>query len=180
MTPIRFSAALLSHPDFPAPEMEAVEAAGVLADTGLHLDYTLRGRLSAFLFPAPEQELDAERLWAHSCCEVFLATTGSPAYREYNFSSSGQWAVFDFSGYRQRVASPPLPMPRMHWQSTPAVLNLRLDLPAAALPAAPLRLALAVVLETAEGRLAYHALQHPPGSPDFHHHSGFTLDLAPT
>jgi hypothetical protein len=179
MTPLHFSAALLPHPDLPAPEMVAVEVAGALEDTGLRLEYTLRGNLSAFLFPAPPQELDAKRLWAHSCCEVFLATAGSRAYREYNFSPSGQWTVFDFSGYRLRAESPPLPAPRTHWRRTSTALVLRLELPAAALPVAPLRLALAVVLEARAGGLFYHALRHPPEMPDFHHPSGFMLDLVP-
>ncbi|MDR1350238.1 MAG: DOMON-like domain-containing protein [Zoogloeaceae bacterium] len=180
MRPHRFSVTLSSHPDFSAPEMEAVEVAGALENTRLRLEYTLRGKLAAFLFPAPEQKLDADRLWTHSCCEVFLMTAGSHAYREYNFSPNGQWMVFDFSNYRQRAESPlsASPAPQNHWQRTSSTLNLRLDLPAAVLPAAPLRLALAVVLETAEGRLAYHALRHPPGAPDFHHPDQFALCLS--
>ncbi|MDR3157733.1 MAG: DOMON-like domain-containing protein [Zoogloeaceae bacterium] len=177
MTPIRFSATLSPHPDFPAPDV-AVDVAGIWEDADLRLEYTLRGKLSAFLFPAPGQELDPGRLWAHSCCEVFLATADSCAYREYNFSPNGQWAVFDFSDYRQRAESTPaLAAPRTQWQHTPAALHLCLELPAAALPAAPLRLALAVVLETRAGRLAYYALRHPPGAPDFHHPSCFTFHL---
>ncbi|MDR0672376.1 MAG: DOMON-like domain-containing protein [Zoogloeaceae bacterium] len=179
MTPFCFSATLAPHPGFPTPEMDAIEVAGILKDAALCLDYTLRGNLSAFLFPAPEQALDAERLWAHSCCEVFLATAGGRAYREYNFSPNGQWAVFDFSGYRQRVEPPSLPAPRTYWRHTPAALCLRLELPAAALPVPPLRMALAVVLEARDGRLLYQALRHPPGAPDFHHPSSFTLNLVP-
>jgi hypothetical protein len=179
MTPIRFSAVLLPHPDSCAPEMAAVEVTGDLEDAGLRLDYSLRGNRAAFLFPAPGQQLDIARLWAHSCCEVFLASAGHRAYREYNFSPSGQWAVFDFSDTRQPAALPPpaLPAPAASWQYAPAALNLRLHLPLAALPAAPLQLALAVVLEGADGRLAYWALRHPPGAPDFHHPDQFALRL---
>jgi len=42
-----------------------------------------------------------------------------------------------------------------------------------------LRLALAAVIEESDGRLAYWALWHPPGNPDFHHPEGFTLELRP-
>ena len=49
-----------------------------------------------------------------------------------------------------------------------------LALPAAA---ARLRLALAAVIETADGRVDYWALAHPAGKPDFHHPQGFTLEL---
>ncbi|MDR1888088.1 MAG: DOMON-like domain-containing protein [Zoogloeaceae bacterium] len=182
MKPPRFSAAfstmLRAHPDFPAPEMEAIEVAATRDAAGLYLDYDLRGNLSAFRFPAPEQNLTADQLWAHSCCEVFLATAETRAYREYNFSPNGQWAVFDFSDYRQRAASPALPAPEMRWQHAPNLLNLQLHLPAALLPADPLQLALAVVLENVDARLAYYALQHPAGQPDFHHPDNFTLRLS--
>ncbi|MDR2365031.1 MAG: DOMON-like domain-containing protein [Zoogloeaceae bacterium] len=166
MTSIRFSAALLPHPDSPVSEADAVTVAGAWSkENGLRLNYRLCGDLLAFLFPVPGQKLDANRLWAHSCCEVFLATAGRSAYREYNFSRSGQWAAFDFSGYRQPAPlSPrPLPAPEMRWQDTPA---------------APLRLAIAVVLERLEGRFAYWALRHPPGLPDFHHPVQFALILS--
>ncbi|MDR2625108.1 MAG: hypothetical protein LBC37_02110 [Zoogloeaceae bacterium] len=177
MKPIPLSAVLLPHPDFPAPDV-AVDVAGFWEDMGLRLEYTLRGALSAVLFPAPGQELDAERLWAHSCCEVFVATEKRRAYREYNFSPNGQWAIFDFSAYRQRAESPPaLPAPRTQWQSAADALHLSLVL---LLPAAPLRLALAVVLETRAGHLAYYALRHPPGAPDFHHRTNFMRHLLPT
>jgi hypothetical protein len=42
-----------------------------------------------------------------------------------------------------------------------------------------LRVALAVVIEEQDGRLAYWALHHPPGNPDFHHPENFALELRP-
>jgi len=43
-----------------------------------------------------------------------------------------------------------------------------------------LRVALAAVIEEENGRLAYWALRHAPGSPDFHHPDGFILELRRT
>jgi len=43
-----------------------------------------------------------------------------------------------------------------------------------------LRVALAAVIEEQDGRLAYWALRHPPGNPDFHHPESFTLELLPS
>jgi hypothetical protein len=41
-----------------------------------------------------------------------------------------------------------------------------------------LRIALAAVIEDANGRLSYWGLRHPPGKPDFHHPNGFALEVA--
>jgi len=40
-----------------------------------------------------------------------------------------------------------------------------------------LKLALSAVVEDDSGRLAYWALKHAPGKPDFHHPDGFVLEL---
>jgi hypothetical protein len=174
------SAELFPHPDFPAPGMTGVHVALAWENADLHLDYRLCGDLSTLTLPSPQKPLDPNRLWAHTCCEIFLAQPASPAYREYNFSPSGQWAAYGFSAYRQKSAWENPHAPRMDWQRENNELLLHVTLPTATLPAAPLQLALAVVLELADGRLAYYALRHPPGAPDFHHRSNFTLTLAPT
>jgi len=46
-------------------------------------------------------------------------------------------------------------------------------------PDAKLKLALAMVVEDAGGALSYWALNHAGGKPDFHHASGFILELDP-
>jgi len=87
-----------------------------------------------------------------------------------------------FSGYRDGA---PLPddrvAPRVSVRrdgdrlTVEAVVDLgRL---AAAYTTAPLRLALAAVIEAEDGALSYWALRHPPGRPDFHHADGFALVL---
>jgi len=54
---------------------------------------------------------------------------------------------------------------------------LRLDRLSATHSDAPLRLALAAVIEEESGALSYWALQHPAGKPDFHHPDAFALTL---
>ncbi|MDR3054506.1 MAG: DOMON-like domain-containing protein [Zoogloeaceae bacterium] len=172
---------LLPHPDFPAPAMTGVEVALDWQNTELRLDYRLTGDLSTLILPTPQTPLDPQRLWAHTCCEIFLAQPASPAYREYNFSPSGQWAAYGFSAYRQKSAWENPPAPRMEWRRENDELLLQVTLPVAAfLSTASPQLALSVVLEFTDGRLAYYALQHPAGAPDFHHRSSFTLNLTPT
>jgi hypothetical protein len=44
---------------------------------------------------------------------------------------------------------------------------------------ARLLLGLSAVIEEDDGVVSYWALKHPPGPPDFHHASGFVLELEP-
>jgi len=171
--------ALVPHTEHPAPAV-----AGITVDVaahgngGLQLAYRLAGDLAALRLPTPATPVEPDRLWAHTCFEVFLRR-GGEAYREYNFSPSGQWAGYAFSAYRQRLEDVALPAPQLDWQVSEGSLSLTVTLPAAALPAGsgPLQLALTTVVEQAEGPLSYWALAHPAGKPDFHHQDGFVLAL---
>jgi hypothetical protein len=42
---------------------------------------------------------------------------------------------------------------------------------------APVKVALAAVIEESSGRLSHWALEHPSGRPDFHHRDGFVLQI---
>lgn len=175
-----FAVSLQCHPQFPAAGIESLQVQGRLAH-GLHLEYRLEGHLASLCLPRPGQQLEPDRLWAHSCCELFLARDGERAYREYNFSPSGQWAGYGFSDYRERISGLSLPAPEMRWRQDARCLSLDVDLPMAALPPGDgeLCLALTMVLQLADGSLSYWALQHPPGQPDFHHRAGFALRPGP-
>lgn len=178
-TPLPSPSFLLQcHPDGADP---CVAAIGVsLArrpDGGLALAWRLEGNMDGLRVPAAGSVLPRERLWAHTCCELFVAAEGGAAYREFNFSPGGQWMAFDFSAYRQRAADPPLPAPRLSLAREEGALSLAVELPAACLPAGDCRLALTAVVELADGSHRYWALRHPPGRPDFHHRDGFALVL---
>lgn len=176
------TAVLAPHPDFPAPSVDGITVT-VAATTagGLRLDYRLTGDLAALRVPTAASPVEPDRLWAHTCFEVFLTRGEGLAYREYNFSPSGQWAGYGFAAYRQRDAAI-LPVPVCDWRAFPGELALTVTLPAKALPTGdgPLRLALTTVVELADGApgtLSYWALAHPAGKPDFHHRDGFVLAL---
>lgn len=151
----------------------------------MRLQYLLSGDLAQILFPAPQAPAFTDGLWEHTCFELFVGVQGESAYREFNFSPSGQWAAYAFSSYRERVG----------WQveSEPvARLAPVLDQGMAGdgflfealvstdhLPTNPehksLELALAAVIETTTGEKSYWALKHPTERPDFHHRGGFVL-----
>lgn len=173
------TAVLAPHPDFPAPSVAGIAVTVAAAPAGgLRLDYRLTGDLAALRVPTAASPVEPDRLWAHTCFEAFLARGEGSAYREYNFSPSGQWAGYGFAAYRQRDDAA-LPAPICDWRASPGELALTVTLPAEALPPGdgPLRLALTTVVERADGILSYWALAHPAGKPDFHHRDGFVLAL---
>jgi len=151
------------------------------ADGTLRLRFALRGRLDRIVVPPPQAPLATDGLWAHTCCEAFVAARGSTAYREFNFSPSRQWAIYDFSAYRAPGAAPaPLPAPAITLRRDGERLTLEAAIDAAALPPGEvLQLGLSAVVEAHDGTLSYWALHHPGARPDFHHRDAFTLTLSP-
>ena len=118
-------------------------------------------------------------LFRSTCFEAFLGVPGGAAYREFNFSPSGQWAAYRFSAERQRDtrATAPAVAPRTELHTTPERLCLQAWLHWQALPAAvpgqAWEIGLSAVIETRDGQLSHWALQHPGARPDFHHRSGW-------
>jgi hypothetical protein len=114
-----------------------------------------------------------ERLWQHTCCEIFVAPQAGAAYHEFNFSPSGEWAAYAFERYREggslTVADPGIAVRR-------SAQRLQLDA-SIRIEAGKLALGLAAVIEEQDGRLSYWALRHPAGKPDFHHREAFALEL---
>jgi len=101
-----------------------------------------------------------------------------PGYREFNFSPSGEWTVYDFRGYRDggELEIDLVPELVVHRTLNRLELNARID--ADFLPQGrPLRLGLSAIVEEADGALSYWALRHAPGKPDFHHADSFAMQL---
>lgn len=147
--------------------------------TALQLRYHLQGDLSRLRIPEPTAPHAADGLWQHTCFEAFARRTGAAAYREFNFSPSGQWAAYRFSAQRVRDTAPDAsqnaPRLRMERQAHALVLHatLLLDALPATTPQEPLLLGLSTVLQDSGGQLSYWALHHPTAQPDFHHPASF-------
>jgi hypothetical protein len=147
----------------------------------LLLQYQLEGDLDSILLPHQAMPRRADNLWKHSCFEAFLGGAGISPYREYNFSPSGAWAIYDFDGYRSGMRTDP-------WVVRPGIMT-RLDagtlfvdvtvdirwMPTAM--ARRPRLGVTAVIEDMAGVLSYWALKHPSEKPDFHHADGYTIEL---
>ena len=118
-------------------------------------------------------------MWQHTCLEAFIATVYAPEYHEFNFSPSGQWASYHFTGYRERDFSfIPLAAPRFTFRPLPDGFQLdALLAPELLPPGALLDIGLSAVIEAGDGSKHYWALTHCAAQPDFHLRQSFTLAL---
>jgi hypothetical protein len=170
------SAALQRHPASPCAALRGIEASVTRAAEGsLRLTYRLEGDLDRVLIPPARAPRMAERLWQHTCCELFIASADGGPYQEFNFSPSGEWAAYRFERYRHGMALETPAEPRIRVQRGAGVLELHAGI-SLALPSHPL-LGLSAVIEETDGTLSYWALRHTAGKPDFHHRDGFALEL---
>ncbi len=140
-------------------------------------------RLGKLAIPAAQPSEPTDGLWQHTCFEVFLGVPGEPQYREYNFSPSGQWAVYAFNAWRERSEDfAPAAAPEIHCTQDEGTLVLEAHVPAELLPTVPagsdLQVNLAAVIERKDGQLEYWTLRHVAAQPDFHARETFVLTLA--
>ena len=174
---------LICHPQTPTAVVRAISACvrrspGALLSIAFVLDADL-GRLR---IPPARAACLTHGLWQHTCFEAFIALNGSPAYHEFNFAPSNEWALYAFQGYREIAALPDeTGAPEVNVCRVADRLELdavvRLDSLSAIHPTSPLRLALSAVIEEDSGSLSYWALRHPAGKPDFHHADAFALTV---
>ena len=181
---------LSHHPATPSPFVHAIKARVTRkSDNHLVFNFRLMGDIDRLIIPAPQVAAPADKLWEHTCFEAFIAIADEPAYREFNFSPSGQWAAYAFSDYRQRddvvtnqlisIASP-----RILIRTFADRLELDAIIPPNALPhlanGATLQCGLSAVIEDTDGGRSYWALRHTAAHPDFHLRDAFAFELADT
>jgi len=177
-----YKAELQCHPAIPTQVVHGVAVQVGWGNGGaLALTFALTGDLARLRIPAPQPPRRADSLWQHTCFEAFLRHKGEPAYCEFNFAPSGEWAAYAFRHYRDGVSLAQDLDPRITVRRTRDRLELdaiiRLECLPPALSRARVQLALSAVVEDEQGVLSYWALTHPPGRPDFHHPDAFALEL---
>lgn len=177
------SIALIAHPlaSSEAVRRVAVRARRTRAGT-LALVYAIEGDVGRVRLPPSRAPRRVDRLWCHTCCELFLAERGQMEYYEYNFAPSTEWAIYRFAAYREGLSAVESAGPlRIASHAYPDRIELTaiVDLNALTphLVNSDLRLAASAVIEEASGHRSYWALRHPPGRPDFHHPDSFALAL---
>jgi hypothetical protein len=175
--------ALHPHPESFTGEVRALTVTPRVHNGNLTLAFDLEADLTRLHIPQEASPQRADQLWTHTCFEAFVRVAGEPGYWEFNLAPSRAWAVYRFSARREGLTIVEgARAPKINVHRTASRLGLDGTVALRELAgggAAPRRmqLAAAAVLEDANGRLAYWALRHPPGKPDFHHPDSFALEF---
>ena len=170
---------LTCHPQTTSQEVREIDVVpGEAKNDGITLTFRLVGDITGLAIPGLCSPRTADNLWQHTCFEAFMMAGEGPEYREFNFSPSGEWAVYDFRGYRNGGVLENKLAPGIVVHKTMDRLELGAEICQVLLPhGRPLRLGLSAIVEDDGGILSYWALRHPPGKPDFHHTDAFALQL---
>lgn len=129
--------------------------------------YIVFAQTDRLVLPAPAIPCRSYGLWRSTCFEFFLHDVGSE-YLEFNFSPSGRWGAYHFSGYREGMEPLPLDEPpaiEVRDGKSRFSLSAVVSLPCAAPPG----FGVSAIIEERAGAKSYWALSHPRGKPDFHH-----------
>jgi hypothetical protein len=171
--------ALTRHPDTPCDAIERIEVEVTCQPVALRAQFRLQGDVDRVILPPPRGSQCEDELWRHTCCELFVRPTEGTEYFEFNFSPSTAWAAYRFTGYREGMANAEVRVPQITLNRTVDMVELvaTFSLPESIASLGKARLGLSCVIEELNGRISYWALAHPKGKPDFHHASGFAMEL---
>jgi hypothetical protein len=149
----------------------------------LVLSYVVTGKISDVRLPPVVAPARTDGLWQHTCFEAFVRTASDPAYYEFNFAPSTEWAAYRFDSYRSGMGAAEIGAPAIEVRLSPDSYTLQAALELDRLPGlsreAVWHLGLSAVIEDQNGRKSYWALAHPPGQPDFHHSDCFAHEFSP-
>jgi hypothetical protein len=173
---------LVPHPASPpsGPEFKVWARVELSASFGgsatINIWFGVGAPLDRFVIPESYGPGRADELWRTTCFEAFLREAGGDAYREWNFAPSGDWAAYDFAGYREgmeKAATPSAPYIRLEdnltWWGVGATIAVDAD--------SRCELGLSAVLEQTDGAKSYWALAHAGEKPDFHDARCFVAKL---
>ena len=167
------AAKLHPHPDLPPSASFDLSASVSSTGARLSVTYRLTGPIDQLKLAPPASPARCDELWRHTCFELFARESG-PAYMEFNFAPSTEWAAYAFDDYRAGMRPLEIAPPALHVTRSETALTLEATIQ---LPSRPRTLALTAVIEERDGRISYWSLAHPDGAPDFHHPRCFVLDL---
>lgn len=170
---------LTNHPDMLLTKQLNL-GVSVQRDGGtLRLAYHLQGATDTVKFAQPTEPIRTDGLWKTTCFEIFAMANDGPAYTEFNFSPSSQWAAYQFSSYREGMTNTEIrTAPRIEQveQGNEITYKVVMELPEA-LRNVDISVGVSAVVEQKDGTKSYWALKHPEGPADFHNPSCFILQL---
>lgn len=104
--------ALVAHPDTPARAVNGVFCNYAWLQAGeWKFNFSVDAPPGALRVPEPAPPDRTDGLWHHTCFELFMRDPSDGAYLEFNFSPSGQWAAYQFDGYRAGMRELTVPRP---------------------------------------------------------------------
>jgi len=167
---------LIPHPDTPPRGIRSVAARWYQPGDGTVLLRWQVDGVESLVVPSFAGKGRADELWTTTCFELFLRD-GAGGYREFNFSPSGRWAAWRFTGYRDGREDVEMPVaPEIACDSGAFLHVLTATVPLATLEGAQAA-GLSAVIEEKDGTKSYWALAHATGKPDFHDSACFALPL---
>jgi len=172
--------ALIAHPDTPARVVEGIYCTCLWRNPGeWQFNFHVAAPPAALRLPAPTEPARVDGLWHHTCFEAFIRNPADGSYLEFNFSPSGQWAAYQFDGYRagMRELSVSVPGISSAVPEAPSYwLTVTFEHPGL-WKGIGCQVGLSAVIEEADGTKSYWALDHAPGKPDFHNADAFLLEF---
>lgn len=168
-------------------KVDAVEGIeyGVWRDGDIiRIEYDLYGMLSLLLLPeiVPAKVERCDKLWEHSCFELFLKVDDrqTEEYFECNFSPSGSWNMYSFSSYRTDMEEAIIiDKPAIGVNQTGKIFSLSAEINVSGIipTSQPIDVGVSCVIEDVDGELGYWAISHPREKPDFHDPRSFLKSL---
>jgi len=161
-----------------APDNCRINAVLTKKGTSLKVVFELTAGSADLIIPVfqPAGAQRKEKLWEHTCFEIFLAQSGMPKYWEFNLSPSGDWNIYTFSGYRegmkQEICFHNIPFEVIVLSRQALKLETSIDLKVLE-DCSGIDVGLSTVLEQSAGAKSYWALNHPGDIPDFHARKGW-------
>jgi hypothetical protein len=171
---------LICHSENPASIACSVCVDWAWAGPGrLRCEWRIAAMIDHLAVPPVEPAQRRDELWQTTCAEIFLGEAGVAEYIEFNCSPSTCWAAYYFSDFRRDMAALPLSAePAVRSAAAPDLLTIAAEI---SLPerwaGAPLIGGFTAIVQERSGQKSYWALHHPPGAADFHHRSGFAVEL---
>lgn len=137
------------------------------------LSYRLQGEIDKLLIPDPQPSNRITGLWNHTCFEMFVGSADEPGYLEFNFSPSGEWAVFSLLDYRKPGPAPAFQTPVITTERKGNSFTLFVDIHGISIQNPKARIGFSAVLEDKNSSHSYWAISHHSEVPDFHNKADF-------
>lgn len=173
---------LAPHPGHSRTGVDGITVQAAREGARLRLVYELSGDTSAITLPSVPGCARRDELWKHTCFEAFVRGEGIDGYVEFNFAPNGDWAAYEFDGYRAGMRDLDCPAPQIETTLRSDGLTVTVETPAlpAAFETGQVWLGPSAIVEDTAGSRSYWALHHPEDAPDFHHAENFKMRLDET